>query len=121
MGTQWQLGNAEARESETFQIPSREARTSLAPKMLAKLIFEFSPPKHGCSAERMWVEVLEKCKIAAPPSREVYVGILANEPIYISGLKMGTKVVFGPEHVIDVDDGEHERPNEVELKHRSRS
>ncbi len=94
--TSTDLENAEQIHREnprTFSIPRSDQRRNLQPGQLVKLIFLIDRPADGePNAERMWVEVIE-----VRGSR--YVGRLDNEPGYISNLKLGTVLEFGPEHV----------------------
>ena len=74
--------------SKTFVIPSREEREYLWPGDLAKLVFE------GIG-ERLWVrvvDVLDGC---------TYVGVMVSSPLG-GDLRMGDRLVFGPEHVADI-------------------
>jgi hypothetical protein len=96
----WQLedGEARAREHATFEIPPRAVRTKLKVDQIVKLLFGFYPAIDGCTAEKMWVQVLE---VKPGP---LYVGVLANEPVYMGNLlKMGSQVVFEPKHVIGIE------------------
>lgn len=94
----WQLEDGEARESATFEIPPRAVRRTLKVDQIVKLLFGFYPAVDGCSGERMWVQVLE---VKPGP---LYVGVLANEPLYMGNLlKMGSQVVFEPKHVIGIE------------------
>jgi hypothetical protein len=95
------LGNAEELNREhprSFFIPSHDERTSLKIGHEAKLLFDAVNPRPGSpTAERMWVKVLE-----VPDGR--YVGELANVPQVITTIKAGSRVEFGPEHVIATPD-----------------
>lgn len=97
----WQLANAEARaarDPETFSIPSTRERYSLSVGDDAKLIFEVLPdPLSGNTGERMWVRI----ESVETPGR--YVGKLMNHPVVVTSLSHGAKVVFGAEHVADID------------------
>lgn len=77
----------------TFSIPRSDQRYNLRRGQLVKLIFLVDTPvEDQPRAERMWVEVKEI-------SGNHYVGILENEPRYITNLKVGDGIEFGPEHV----------------------
>jgi hypothetical protein len=101
----WQLGSAVFRNQEfpdTFKIPDEGVREALQAGDFVKLIFEYEieeGDEDSPSAERMWVEVTDR---AYP----FYIGALANEPYAARALhvlKLGTKIVFLPEHVADID------------------
>jgi hypothetical protein len=77
----------------TYSIPRADQRTRLRVGDVVKLVFEVDLPAHnGPTAERMWVEVREVW-------RDRYVGALDNQPSFISDLKPGDLIEFGPEHV----------------------
>ena len=86
----WRLADVEERAagSKTFVIPSREEREDLWPGDLAKLILEGF-------GERLWVrvvDVLDGC---------TYVGAMVSSPLG-GDLRLGDRLVFGPEHVADI-------------------
>lgn len=54
---------------------------------IVKVRFEIDPPIDGCSAERMWVRV-------TMVSDSTATGMLDNNPLVISDMKIGDKVVF---------------------------
>ncbi len=86
------LSNAEELNQEnilSFDIPSRDERTSLTYGDTVKLIFD--------STERMWVDIIGKTPTG-------YVGILANIPHEIKTIKWGDDVVFEPENIIAIAD-----------------
>lgn len=98
----WTLRNVEeqyARSPKMFNLPDAEVRKRLVPGLLVKLIFEPVAPVEMKSemygGERMWVEVSEHQDAG-------YVGVLSNEPRLISGLSVGDRIEFRPEHVFDV-------------------
>jgi len=87
---------------KTFRIPSAAKRAGVKTGQLVKLIFNLcDPDKPGeVYGERMWVEIAGK--------KEPYIsGKLMNEPLTQdeSGwpLKWGDKVLFLPEHIIDIE------------------
>lgn len=105
----WRLASGErlhAEHPDTFWIPEREKRESLARGDAAKLIFEIEgdDPDTGAitiGGERMWVIVAEKIG-------DTYIGILDNQPASIEAaddvyLTMGAEVPFQAEHIIDID------------------
>lgn len=81
---------------ESFDMPSYEARQRLRVGDLVKLIFE---PVDAPGGERMWVRVTE-C-LATIPRR--YVGVLHSHAVTVP-LTWGSRVDFGAEHVVDIDD-----------------
>jgi hypothetical protein len=93
----YELANVEdraARYWRTFRIPPREERESLKVGDRAMLIFD--------NKERMRVAV-------TTVKDGSYVGLLASHPVSVD-LKHGDRVVFGPEHVLDVETGEETKP-----------
>ena len=109
MTPSWHLEDADpiAREAKyTFYKPSRKVIGRLKPGDSCKLIFKFesTDPKHSC-AERMWV-IIDDVKDGQ------YAGFLDNDPYYITDLKAGNVIDFGPQHIIDVsiDDDEPNLP-----------
>ena len=101
----WTLVSAEERHAahpDTFQIPPRDKRESLSPGDGVKLLFEIET-KEGHrvvdrGVDRMWVIVKARTK-------ESYIGILDNDPGTAENLKLheGDSIVFGPEHITDID------------------
>jgi hypothetical protein len=85
---------AHAEFSETFDIPSASDRESLGEGDFAKLIFRFTDGNREF-VERMWVRV----KAVGPNG---YVGTLDNDPYGTDEFQAGTRVEFGPEHVIQI-------------------
>jgi hypothetical protein len=101
----WALISAETRHAEapdSFLIPNRRERESLAPGYAAKLLFEIEMREEGRvidrGVDRMWVIV--KRRIGAN-----YVGVLESDPRIAEGLTLrpGTEVLFSAEHVSDID------------------
>lgn len=93
----WSLLDAEERSREwrTFQIPSRKSRESLVTGEMVKLVFVpvVGPP------ERMWVLVKE---VNGDAHGVWYRGVLRNQPV-VPGLPThGSRIAFGPEHVIGI-------------------
>lgn len=86
---------------ETFYLPSRVEREALLPGELVKLIFRIST-ENEVHVERMWVCVQSR-------TEDGYIGLLDNDPYCTKELLSGAKVVFGPEHVIQI----YEQPPEV--------
>jgi len=100
MTPSWQLDNVDPIAAEakyTFYKPSRNIIARLKPGNLCKLIFRFesTDPKHP-AAERMWVIIDEV-------QGDRFTGRLDNDPYYISDLKAGDSLHFGPENIIDTD------------------
>jgi hypothetical protein len=73
----------------TFFVPSQEARMSLCPGDMVKLIFE--------NKERMWVKVKEV------ESDGQYVGELRNHPVVVETLRYGDEIRFQARHVADIN------------------
>lgn len=100
MKIKWRLesGEVQADKYGTFQIPSFEARTSLRKGMYVKAIFSFDDGQR----ERMWIEVLNN-------NTDGYVGTLLSTPATVDEriLAQGAQILFGPQHVIDIDDPEN--------------
>ncbi len=101
----WRLISAEERNAshpQTFQIPSRGARASLAPGDGVRLLFDIETREGGRvidrGVDRLWVIVKQR-------SGERYVGILDSDPGFAEGLNLraGDAITFGPEHVADID------------------
>jgi hypothetical protein len=101
----WCLEDGESRHRaapETFRIPPREARESLEPGDLAKLIFRISVDSadEPVAIERMWVLVRERILGG-------YLGILDNNPDAVAEnneFSSGTELPFQPHHIIDIDE-----------------
>ena len=100
----WELVSAEMRHAEhpdSFFIPEREERESLAPGDAAKLLFDIETREVGQvidrGVDRMWVIV--KRRVA-----NNYIGVLESDPGLADGLTLrpGTEVLFGPEHISDI-------------------
>ena len=101
----WTLVSAEIRHNEhpeSFRIPARIERESLRTADAAKLLFDIETREAGRvidrGVDRLWVIVKGRAGIH-------YVGVLDSDPGIAPGmaLRPGTEVVFGPEHIIDVD------------------
>jgi len=95
----WELANAEekaAAHPRSFFIPSLEERLALWVGDVVQLHFILltDPGPGSPGAERMWVEIQEK---TLDPLR--FIGVLTNQPAYITGLNRGDLITFGPEHV----------------------
>jgi hypothetical protein len=101
----WRLVSAEERHAahpQTFQIPSRGARESLAPGDGVRLLFEIETRERDRvidrGVDRLWVIVKQR-------HGEGYVGLLDSDPGLAEGLDLrpGDAIAFGPEHVADID------------------
>lgn len=101
----WTLVSAEVRQNEhpeSFRIPGRIERESLRTGDAAKLLFDIETRDAGHvvdrGVDRLWVIVKGRAGMH-------YVGVLDSDPGIAPGLTLrpGTEVVFGPEHIIDVD------------------
>jgi hypothetical protein len=105
----WELRSAEdahARNPTTFWIPALEHRRALRRGQGVKLLFDIQKGaargSAGTSGERMWVVVGER-------AGERFVGRLATEPTCLPVgeahyLCVGAEILFGAEHVADIDD-----------------
>ncbi|WP_158309772.1 TIR domain-containing protein [Pseudomonas ogarae] len=104
----WQLNSGLAqhhRTPDTFYMPSAKERRSIVEGDVVKLIFEISipydpedPEAEQTFGERMWVLVTNN-------TGPYYLGTLNNFPCTSdeqTNLSYGDKVVFLPEHVIDI-------------------
>ena len=89
------------RESpESFKLPPVSRRRNLQPGELAKLIFRFEwEDADEAELESMWVEVTEH-------RHGGYRGILDQDPYCTNDLRTGDRVEFGPQHVIEIWEGE---------------
>lgn len=98
---EFRLGNGEQYHQQnprTFFIPTRAERESVQPGDLVKLLFEVLDPADDLpSAERMWVKVT-----AVDGGR--LVGELDNEPAALQSIGPGSRIEFGPEHIISLMD-----------------
>ena len=96
---------AQARAFPTsFTIPSHRVRSSLGVSDLVKVCLVRKTRLDGIApaGERLW------CAIEAVRtplrSRVVYYGALRNLPVVFTELGYGSPIVFGPEHVLDVEE-----------------
>jgi hypothetical protein len=94
----WELENVEdaARANpRSFFVPSLEERRSQSVGDEVRLHFLPTDPGPDLPrAERMWVQIVER--EGTPPR---YVGTLQNQPTAITGLDVGARIPFGPEHI----------------------
>jgi hypothetical protein len=106
----WKLGDAADRAQEakyTFYIPPRSTLAKLSKGNFVKLIFDCDVKNEmGWSAERMWVEILER-------DGDTFRGNLDNDPSYIPDLVAGDLIEFGINHIIQTDI-EDKEPNIVD-------
>ena len=101
----WTLMSAEDRQAQhpdTFHIPSREKRESLARGDAAKLLFDIET-REGArvidrGVDRMWVIVKGR-------RGDDYLGVLDSDPGIAEGLNLrpGQLISFRPEHVTEID------------------
>jgi len=100
----WTLESGEkrhAQDPDTFEIPSRVKRESLSRGDAVQLLFDIETgdtDQVDRGVDRMWVIVKERAD-------GLYIGVLDSDPGIAEGLTLrpGTEVLFGPEHVIDID------------------
>lgn len=101
MNREWELENVEeahAQNPDSFFIPGIEERLALKPNTLVRLHFlVLGEAPDRPRAERMWVEINER----SADGRK-YVGLLTNQPRYISSLNRGDSIEFAPKHVARV-------------------
>jgi len=107
----WRLESGVERHKEfpeTFWIPDEAKRRSLVRGDMVKVMFDYVyPPDHqGREAgERMWVEIVGS-------EGSCYIGKLQNipqctaEPTGWHDLELDSRIVFLPEHVIDIAEPE---------------
>src|SRR5258708_17170192 len=77
----------------TYSIPRSAERMSLRGGDLVKLVFLLDrPAQDGTTGERMWVSIQKV-------DNGGYAGTLDNNPKYLTDMKVGDQVAFGPEHV----------------------
>lgn len=91
----WFLDNGVDRHNDnpdTFEIPEEWEINSLKPGDYAKLIFLVVDG----GAERMWVQI-------TGVTDGVFVGTLANNPLFIESLSFGDKILFSIQNIIDID------------------
>ena len=79
---------------DTFEIPQEADRRSLRPGDFAKLMFRFKASTE-VPVERMWVKVEE----VRPES---YLGVLDNEPYFTKEIRLGLRLEFSPDDVIQI-------------------
>lgn len=84
----------------TFEIPSRARRTSCKVGDLVKVILEPPPgaPARQATGERPWLIIEE----VIPGPQPLYVGRLDNDLVVFTEVKGTERIVFGPEHIIQL-------------------
>lgn len=85
---------------ETFYIRSEDERTTLQVGDFAKVVLGFERKPNGCTGERPWIWIHH---VSSVGGRIRYTGTIANVLTELESLREGDRVVFGPEHVADVD------------------
>ncbi|TVL18219.1 hypothetical protein AYI92_12515 [Shewanella xiamenensis] len=98
----WELNDGETihhQHSDTFWIPSFEARSNLKTGQLVKLIFQIITEDDAgveeVNVERMWVIVKDRIN-------NIYRGQLDNDPYCTEEIRSGMEVWFQPKHIIDI-------------------
>ena len=97
----WELESAEERHQaapQSFEIPSRQERTSLGVGARVKLLFLFMNEEGGkpiIDCERMWVTI-------SSVDAGGYTGTLESLPATSAVIGPGQQVSFGPEHVASI-------------------
>ncbi len=101
VGQDFRLGDAELLHQQnprTFFIPSRAEREAVQPGDQARLLFEIvDPAPGGPTGERMWVQVVES-------EAGAYVGRLDAQPAVLRSIGPGSRIEFGPEHILTLMD-----------------
>ena len=95
----WYLESVYKRNKEapyTFYIPSQEVIDILRIGDRVKLIFECETRADGYAGERMWVKITHR-------DMENFKGVLSNDPINISELKIGQEISFHADHICDTE------------------
>ncbi|MFZ6801078.1 immunity protein Imm33 domain-containing protein [Undibacterium sp. Di24W] len=97
MSKTWKLEDVSDRAIEaryTFYLPSAELIAQFQVGDLVKLIFQCEIENdQGCSAERMWVEIISR-------DSDQFVGRLDNVPGYIPDLQINDEITFSSCHII---------------------
>lgn len=106
----WVLVSAEdqaAMSPDTFHIPPQSERNLLKPGDAARLLFDIETHENGKiidrGIDRMWVIIKIK-------TGDRYIGVLDNNPGLAENLKLheGDFILFGPEHISNIDRPPHE-------------
>ena len=100
----WALLSAEDHQKAhpEFRLPSLSDRASVAVGQAVKLLFDIETRENGRiidrGIDRMWVIVRRRLNGR-------YVGILDNDPGRAENLLLqsGDEIVFGPEHITEID------------------
>jgi hypothetical protein len=98
----WTLESAVSRSEanpNTFLIPAPSERSSLKVGQGVKLVFWIQGDEDFPVCERMWVVVVERLQDGN------YVGQLESMPETEASLRLGQRMVFGPDHVAEIFDG----------------
>jgi hypothetical protein len=91
-----------ATHPDSFSIPARQEREAVAPGDAVKLLFDIETREAerviDRGVDRMWVIVKHRVG-------DNYVGVLDSEPGVAEGLTLhsGTELVFGAEHIVEID------------------
>ena len=100
----WMLVSAEerARAHPGFDLPSSDLRRTLQRGQAVQLLFEIETREHGRvidrGVDRMWVIVKSRTDGG-------YAGVLDSDPGQAENLRLraGDEIVFGPEHIVAID------------------
>ena len=98
----WTLESAVSRSEtnpNTFLIPTQTERASLKVGQGVKLVFWIQGDEDFPVCERMWVVVVERRQDGD------YVGRLESVPETEASLRVGQRLIFGPDHVVEIFDG----------------
>jgi hypothetical protein len=116
----WELDSGVVRNQlwpKTFKIPPEDQRRNVRPGEFVKLPFEIAVPSdedfEAIEAERMWVEVIGS-------EGPYFIGRLCNHPVFAKKrvLRHGSRIVFLPEHVIDIDRSEDKKTGPAAIRRK---
>lgn len=89
----WYLENiAKSNRSYRQKISQEDVQVGL----FAKLVFKITNTQADASAERMWVRV-------TGIKKDVFEGVLDNDPKYIRGIKDGDTITFQIENILEIE------------------
>ena len=114
----WQIDDALARfraREGVYWLPDAADRKALQMGELVKLVFAIEASNIAgepeVMRERMWVKI----DLLPPPgARTRYSGFLTNQPFAHGRLREGSRVWFGPEHIIDIVRADESKASEAD-------
>lgn len=95
----WKLFDHEANEGTRDTLPPRSEREALGLGDFAHVTL-VSPSMAQGLGENVWVRVLKRGQLGGLVT---YSGELDTTPKLVSGLKAGSAITFGPEHVKEIE------------------